>query len=103
MWMLYSLSDFTHFSPWWLHRYEVYVCKGKQSEKVAAGHLEHLLPHLPEMNDLCTKGFNANLDLKLPKDLHGAKWFSKITVIRFISKSGLFFIFHCILLTGISY
>jgi hypothetical protein len=59
---------------------------------VAAGHLEHILPHLPEINDLHAKGFDANFDLKLPKDLHGAEWFSKATVKRFISNSGLFFI-----------
>ncbi|WJX40675.1 hypothetical protein P8452_28124 [Trifolium repens] len=66
------------------NRYEAYVCKGNQSEKVAAGHLEHILPHLPEINDLHAKGFDANFDLKLPKDLHGAEWFSKATVKRFL-------------------
>ncbi|GAU42577.1 hypothetical protein TSUD_302930 [Trifolium subterraneum] len=67
-----------------LLKYEAYVCKGNQSEKVAAGHLEHLLPHLPKINDLQAKGFDANFDLKLPKDLHGAEWFSKATVKRFL-------------------
>nr|XP_004503059.1 COP1-interacting protein 7-like [Cicer arietinum] len=62
------------------NRYEAYVCKGNQSEKVATGHLKHLLPHIPEINDLHAKGFDANFDLKLPKDQHGAEWFSKATV-----------------------
>lgn len=74
-------------------RYEACVCKGKQSEKVAAGLLEHLSPHVTEISDLCAKGFDANFDLKLPKNLHGAEWFSKATVKRFLSKGGLFFIF----------
>ncbi|KAJ1400557.1 hypothetical protein SESBI_29425 [Sesbania bispinosa] len=66
------------------NRYEAFVSKGKQAEKVAAGHLDHLLPHVPEINDLCAKGFDANYDLKLPKNLHGAEWFSKATVKRFL-------------------
>lgn len=66
------------------NRYEAYVCKGNQSAKVATGHLEHLLPHLPGIDDLHAKGFDANFDLKLPKDLHAAEWFSKETVKRFL-------------------
>ncbi|RZC07428.1 COP1-interacting protein 7-like isoform X3 [Glycine soja] len=67
-----------------LKRYEAFVCKGKQSDKVAAGHLEHLLPHLPAINDLHAEGFDTNFDLKLPENLHGAEWFSKATVQRFL-------------------
>ncbi|KAL3025955.1 hypothetical protein AAZX31_04G206000 [Glycine max] len=66
------------------NRYEAFVCKGKQSDKVAAGHLEHLLPHLPAINDLYAEGFDTNFDLKLPENLHGAEWFSKATVQRFL-------------------
>ncbi|TKY73976.1 hypothetical protein E2542_SST02735 [Spatholobus suberectus] len=66
------------------NRYEAFVCRGKQSHKVAAGHLEHLLPHLPAINDLYAEGFDANFDLKLPENLHDAEWFSKATVKRFL-------------------
>ncbi|RDX87372.1 COP1-interacting protein 7, partial [Mucuna pruriens] len=66
------------------NRYEAFVCKGKQSDKVAAGHLEHLLPHLPAINDLYDEGFDANFDLKLPENLQGAEWFSKATIKRFL-------------------
>lgn len=78
----------THFLPLCWARYEAFVCKGKQSEKVAAGHLEHLLLHVPAINDLYAKGFDANFDLKLPQNMHGAEWFSKATVKRFLSKRG---------------
>lgn len=93
---------FTYFSLWWWDRYEAFVCKGKQSDKVAAGHLEHLLPHLPAINDLYAEGFDTNFDLKLPENLHGAEWFSKATVQRFLSKSVLF-VFPLRLLVGKSY
>ncbi|XP_019430947.1 PREDICTED: uncharacterized protein LOC109338217 [Lupinus angustifolius] len=66
------------------NRYETFVCKGKQSEKIAAGQLEHLLPHVPAINDLYAKGCDANFDLQLSENLHGAEWFSKVTVKRFL-------------------
>ncbi|CAL0327537.1 unnamed protein product [Lupinus luteus] len=66
------------------NRYEAFVYKGKQSEKVAAGQLEHLLPHISAMNDLYDKGCDASFDLKLAENLHGAEWFSKATVERFM-------------------
>lgn len=93
---LYFYWIVTHLSHWCWARYEAFVCKGKQSEKVPAGQLEHLLPHIPAMSDLYDKGCDANFDLKLPENLHGAEWFSKATVKRFLSYCSLFYVFSFI-------
>ncbi|KAI4306990.1 hypothetical protein L6164_030224 [Bauhinia variegata] len=70
------------------NRYEAFVYRKKQSERVTNGLLEHLLPHLPGINDLYAKGFDANFDLKLPENLHDVDWFSKGTVARFLHVVG---------------
>ena len=93
---------FIPFLNWWsCARYEAFVCWEEQSEKVAAGILEHLLQHVPEINGLYAKGFDANFDFRLPENLQGAQWFSKATVRRFLSKDGPFFtlLLLCILIT----
>lgn len=59
-------------------------------EKVAAGLLEHLLLHLPGINDLCAKGLDANFNLNRPENLQDVEWFTKATVKRFLSKISLF-------------
>ncbi|MED6172070.1 hypothetical protein PIB30_046696 [Stylosanthes scabra] len=69
------------------NRYEAFACKGKQSEQVMAGDLEHLLPHIPAINKLYAKGSNANFDLELPENMHGAEWFSKATVTSLKKKA----------------
>ncbi|XP_028778901.1 nucleolar protein dao-5 isoform X2 [Neltuma alba] len=70
------------------NRYEAFVCREEQVEKVAGGLLEYLLPHLPGINDLCAKGLDASFELKSPKNLHDVEWFTKATVKRFLDVVG---------------
>ncbi|KAI9110792.1 hypothetical protein K1719_018230 [Acacia pycnantha] len=70
------------------NRYEAFVYREEQVEIVAVGLLEHLLLHLPGINDLCAKGLDANFDLKSPEKLHDVDWFTKATVKRFLDVVG---------------
>ncbi|KAG8644798.1 uncharacterized protein LOC110607439 isoform X1 [Manihot esculenta] len=65
------------------NRYEVFVCGDDEVEKVATGLLEHLLPHLPGVKNLHSRGSNANFKLQVPgqKD---TTWFTKSTLNRFL-------------------
>ena len=93
-----SHVNFTYFelllglysSLWVWSRYEAFVYREEQVEKVAAGLLEHLLLHLPGINDLCAKGLDANFNLNRPENLQDVEWFTKATVKRFLSKISLF-------------
>ncbi|KAK4277675.1 hypothetical protein QN277_015635 [Acacia crassicarpa] len=70
------------------NRYEAFAYREEQVEIVTVGLLEHLLLHLPGINDLCAKGLDANFDLKSPENLHEVDWFTKVTVKRFLDVVG---------------
>ncbi|KAA8539728.1 hypothetical protein F0562_026420 [Nyssa sinensis] len=66
------------------NRYEACGCSGNKVETLASGLLEHLLPHLPKLKDLYSKGSNINFRLQPPKNLDGVDWFTKSTLTRFL-------------------
>ena len=65
-------------------RYEASVCSRRKMENLEGGVLELLLPHLPTLNELCSKGLNATFKLSPPKNLNGEAWFTKSTLNRFL-------------------
>ncbi|KAF2319317.1 hypothetical protein GH714_014633 [Hevea brasiliensis] len=65
------------------NRYEVFVCGDDEVEKLATGLLEHLLPHLPGVNNLHSRGSNANFKLQVSRH-KDTTWFTKSTLNRFL-------------------
>lgn len=74
------------------NRYEAFTCCDNKVEKIGAGNLEKVLPHLPDLNNLYEKGCNAaaNYKLELPRNLQTAPpaWFTKATLTRFLHTVG---------------
>ncbi|KAL4291041.1 hypothetical protein GQ457_14G017760 [Hibiscus cannabinus] len=66
------------------NRYEACICNDNKVEKVGVGVLEKLLPHLPALDNLCTKGSNADYKLQPPNNLNSSHWFTKSTFTRFL-------------------
>ncbi|GMN41097.1 hypothetical protein TIFTF001_010323 [Ficus carica] len=66
------------------NRYKVNVCSNGKIENLEAGLLELLLPHLPKVKQLYSKGSNATFKLSLSGNLNGAPWFTKSTLNRFL-------------------
>eukprot|EP00257_Ricinus_communis_P017344 XP_015575764.1 uncharacterized protein LOC8276641 isoform X1 [Ricinus communis] len=65
------------------NRYEVSVCGADEVEKLTTGLLEQLLPHLPGVKNLNSKGSNTNLKLQVA-GLDDTTWFTKSTLNRFL-------------------
>ncbi|KAK8546060.1 hypothetical protein V6N13_067298 [Hibiscus sabdariffa] len=77
------------------NRYEAYTCRGNNVEKLSVGVLQKLLPHLPELNNLCTHGSvsnsnsnAANYKLQPPSNLKSPAWFTLPTFSRFLDIVG---------------
>lgn len=70
------------------NRYEIFICGHDEVEKLAAGKLELLLPHLPGVNNLNAKGTNAIFKLQVTGEADAASWFTKSTLNRFLQLVG---------------
>ncbi|KAK8651454.1 hypothetical protein V6N13_141055 [Hibiscus sabdariffa] len=77
------------------NRYEAYTCRGNNVEKLSVGVLQKLLPHLPQLNNLCTHGSvsnsnsnAANYKLQPPSNLKSPAWFTLSTFSRFLDIVG---------------
>ncbi|KAI4384592.1 hypothetical protein MLD38_002721 [Melastoma candidum] len=65
-------------------RYDAYVCVANKVEKLSSGNLEHLLPLMPALKELYSKGSNCSFTLQLPENIRGSDWFTKSTFERFL-------------------
>ncbi|XP_039019760.1 uncharacterized protein LOC120151325 [Hibiscus syriacus] len=72
-----------------------YTCRGKNVEKPSVGVLQKLLPHLPELNNLYTRGSisnsnsnAANYKLQPPSNLKSPAWFTLSTFSRYLDIVG---------------
>ncbi|KAL6977589.1 hypothetical protein U1Q18_026381 [Sarracenia purpurea var. burkii] len=66
------------------NRYEAFVCIGNKVETIASGILGQLVLHFPELKGLVSSGSNANFKFQPPENLDGSKWFTKLTITRFL-------------------
>lgn len=78
------------------NRYEALIYNENKIEKLTDGLLEQLALHLPDVKDLHSEGSNANLELRLPKNISGAAWFTKSTLNRFLCIAGSSDLFNII-------
>ncbi|XP_022942188.1 uncharacterized protein LOC111447320 isoform X1 [Cucurbita moschata] len=69
-------------------RYEAFVCCGNEVDALAEGNLDALLLHLPDVQELNSKGSKASIKLQLPASSAGATWFTKSTLSRFLHVVG---------------
>ncbi|KAI4302469.1 hypothetical protein MLD38_038208 [Melastoma candidum] len=65
-------------------RYDAYICVDNKVEKLLTGNLGHLLPFMPALKELYSKGSTCNFMLQLPENMHGSGWFTKLTFERFL-------------------
>ncbi|KAG7031499.1 hypothetical protein SDJN02_05539, partial [Cucurbita argyrosperma subsp. argyrosperma] len=70
------------------NRYEAFVYCGNEVDALAEGNLDALLLHLPDVQELNSKGSKASIKLQLPASSAGATWFTKSTLSRFLHVVG---------------
>uniref|UniRef100_A0A0A0KPC7 COP1-interacting protein 7 n=1 Tax=Cucumis sativus TaxID=3659 RepID=A0A0A0KPC7_CUCSA len=70
------------------NRYEAFVCYGNEVDGLAEGNLDTLLLHLPELQELNSKGSKASIKLQPSASSGGTTWFTKSTLRRFLQIVG---------------
>lgn len=78
-WFCYLLGEF--------YRYEACICQENTIETVTSASLEPLMLHSPAIKMLHSKGYDAKYKLIAPEDPSGVRWFTKPTLVRYVSAS----------------